>query len=253
MNFVLINYVLKAAIRDKLIISVIIMMILAACISIFIGSSAVIEKGQFVSVYIAGSLRIITVIGLVLFICFYIRKSFDNKDVEFILSKPISRISFILSHSFAFTILAFILSAITIFIILGFSVKSYSNAHILWAVSIFVEMVIIVNAAMFFSMVLTSASSAVMATFGFYALSRMIGQLLGIVYSSIYFPGSEILGYVMQIVSMIIPRLDLMAQTSWLIYDVQDDINLPFIIIHGILFSFLLIFASLVDIIRRKF
>ncbi len=253
MNFTLINYVLKAAIRDKLIISLIIMMLLAACISIFIGSSAVIEKGQFVSVYMAGSLRIITVIGLVLFICFYIRKSFDNKDVEFILSKPISRISFIISHSFAFTILAFILSIITIFIVLGFSVKFYSNAHILWAVSIFVEMVIIVNVAMFFSMVLTSASSSVMATFAFYALSRMIGQLLGIVYSNIYFPGSEILGYIMQIVSIIIPRLDLMAQTSWLIYGVQDDINLPFIITHGILFTSLLILASLVDIVRRKF
>ena len=48
--------------------------------------------------YTAGGLRIIGVLSLVLFISFYIRRAFDTKDVDLNLTRPVSRVSFLLSH-----------------------------------------------------------------------------------------------------------------------------------------------------------
>lgn len=255
MNIVLVNYILKAAIRDRLLLSLILVMILSSVVSIFFGSSSIIEHEYVVSVYLAGSLRVVSVIGLVLFVCFYIRRLFETREIEFILSKPVSRVSFIISHSAAFTILSFIIFLTVSLILFAFDYKNFNYDYAFWCLSLFVELVIISNSALFFSMVLGSASSSAMATIGFYALSRMIGLLLAIVYSNaaLGFFGIEILGFVMQVVSLIVPRLDLLAQTTWLIYGVPENINMFFVVGHGILFTMLVILAALVDLVRRKF
>ena len=253
MNLVLIKYILKAAIRDRLILSMLIMMMVFAALSIMMGSAAIIEMDFFSAVYISGSLRIISVLGLVLFISFYVRRLFESKEIEFILSKPVSRLSFVISHAAAFSILSLIITIIVAVVIGVFEFNKINENHFFWVFSLFIELIIIANAALFFSMVLNSASSSVMAAVAFYVLSRMIGQLLSIIYSAQTFAGSEFLGFIMQMISMIIPRLDLMSQTTWLTYGVPEDISFLFIFAHGLLFSALLISASMVDLIRRKF
>jgi uncharacterized membrane protein len=79
----LVRYVLTAALRDKVVWGVVAISLLAVCLSLFTANSAIIEKTQFAIVFMAGSLRLLTLFGLLLFVVFFIRRSFDARDVEF--------------------------------------------------------------------------------------------------------------------------------------------------------------------------
>src|SRR4051812_24038337 len=111
----LVKYVLTAALRAKLMITLFLMILLAAAVAVFMASASVPESGSFTLVFGSGGLRFLGVTGLILFCCFYVRRSFENKEVEFLLSKPVSRLSFLCSHALAFSILAFLIAvAITV-------------------------------------------------------------------------------------------------------------------------------------------
>lgn len=250
----LIRYVLMAALRDRLILSLGVLVAVGAALSVFLGSGAFIESSQFALVFTAGGLRLAGAAGLVLFVIFYMRRSFENKDVEFLLSRPISRTSFILSHAIAFSVLAVFLAAMIGVAVCAVVVQAVGPGHGLWIFSLMMEYVLIVNAALFFAMVLQSASSGAMAVLGLYILSRLMGQLLGIASVGDASPISPLLNGTMNIISMIVPRIDLMTQTSWLVYpDSNTEIGVGFIAAQGFVYTGLLICAALIDLRRRQF
>jgi ABC-type transport system involved in multi-copper enzyme maturation permease subunit len=248
-----------AAIRDRLIWGVAAMSILGVCLSIFSGSVAIVEQGQFVLAYMAGGLRIISLLGLTLFTIFFVRRSFDARDIEFLLTRPISRAKFVFSHVAAFSLLA-IAAGIFISVIVGVISLQYGGASsiLLWCFGITFELMIVANIAFFFSMVLSSPVTAGMATFGFYILARLMGQLLSIFHhtpiphdvTSYVMTG---LGQVVAMIAMIIPRLDLLAQTSWLIYGGGVFADWIFVLIQGVVFVGLIGIATTIDLRRRQF
>lgn len=252
MSLPLVKYALKAAIRDRLIISLLIVILLGCSLSIFLGSSAALEKDQFTLVFAGAGLRFVSVFGLVLFVVFFIRRSFESKDIEFLLSRPISRLSIILSYSLSFSIMAVVMSLAIALAIFSVSPHLFSFGHVVWIVSIAVENIIMVNTAMFFAMYISSAATASMATFAFYILARMMGQLIGIVDSTLV-DSSGPYAMALQLVSVITPRLDLMGQTSWLLYGLDNYAMLYYSVVQGAVFSFLVICAACLDSVRRQF
>lgn len=250
----LVRYVLMAALRDRLVISLGLLIVVGACLSIFLGSAALTEYDQFARVFAGSGLRFTGVVGLVLFVVFYIRRSFDNKDVEFLLSRPITRTGFILSHALAFSLLAAALSLAIGIAVCLVSPGAVAAGHALWTFSLMIELIIIVNAALFFSMVLSSAAGGAMAVFGLYVLARLMGQLLGIAEKGEGAVIATVLEGAMNMVSMVVPRLDLMAQTTWLIYPESiGEVNFTFVIFQGMIYTGLLICAALIDLRRRQF
>lgn len=253
LSWSLVKYVIKAAVRDRLILSLLLLVILGVSIAIFLGSSAVAEKGQFAVVFAAGGLRVAGVIGLVLFVSVYVRRAFDARDVEYLLSRPISRVVFILSHALALSILA---AGMAVCVAAGLLVLNWgghiNEGMLLWGASIIAEFVIMANAAFFFAMVLPSAASSSLAVLALYVLARLMGQILGIINAGLGFVGFGFLSAIMQVISLIVPRLDLMGQTSWLIYG-SGHIGYDFIVIQLVAYTALLVTASLVDLVRRQF
>lgn len=252
MSLPLMFYVLMAAVRDRLIIALLLMYVIGASLSLFFGSAAIIEKDQFTAIYAAGALRMIGVMGLVLFVIFFIRRSFDGKEVEFLLSRPISRLQLMLSLCLSFVILSIAMSLAIAFCLFALSPKAFGYGHILWIISVGMENIIMVSTAMFFAMYIPSATSAAMATLGFYVLARMMGQLLGIVDSPLV-PDYSLSSILVQFVSVFMPRLDLYGQTSWLLYGVSADYGLTFVLLQGVIFTLLIISATLFDFVRRQF
>ncbi len=234
-------------------LSLLIIMLLASLLAIFLGSSAIIEKDQFTLVFTAAGLRIISVLGLVLFVVFFIRRSFEARDMEFLLSRPVSRLTIIFSYGIAFSCMAILMGLAASLVVYSVTPHLFGYGHILWGFSIVFENIIMVNIALFFAMHITSSSSASLVTLGFYVLARMMGQFLGIIDSNLV--DNEILyPTIMQVISVITPRLDLMGQTSWLIYGASDgDISLLHILAQGIVFPVLVLFAAALDFARRQF
>ncbi len=251
MRWPLVRYVLTAALRDRLVMTMAIMVVLGASVSIFLGSASIIEKQQFSVVFAAAGLRFAGVLGLVLFTVFFIRRSFEARDVEFILSRPVSRIEFILSYAAGLSLLALGLGAAQALCLYLIAPHMFGPGHAWWMLSIAAENVIMVNTALFFSMILTSAATAAMATAGFYILARLMGQLLGIVdaYGQSGFI-YDVMEYLMQAISAVMPRLDLMAQPSWLIYGYEGG---GFVLVQGAVFAVLVTTAALIDLVRRQF
>lgn len=250
----LIRYVLMAALRDRLMLSLALLILVGSCLSLFVGSSAVIESRQAALVFTAAGLRFAGVVGLVLFVVFHVRRSFDTRDVDYLLSRPITRTGFILSHALAFSFLALILSVCIGLVVLFLSIGNIGVGHGLWLLGLSMEFLIAVNAALFFSMVISSAAGGAMSVFGLYVLGRLMGDLLGDASSNIAGAMAPVLQAVMNVVAMISPRLDLMTQSTWLVYpDGGHDVGVVFILLQGFVYSGLLICAALIDLRRRQF
>lgn len=249
----LVDYTLKAARRDRLIWIMAVTFILSICMSIFLSSAVITEKDLFAAVFMAGSMRLFAVIGIVLFACFYIRRLFDNREIEYILSRPVSRPAFVCSLAFSLSLVAI---AFALFAVLAvyFSVQHPETSALgFWAVSFVVELLIVVNAALFFSMVISSAAGSALATMGFYVFTRMMGQLLSISDKSVDLPGGAFLNLVFDFISMFMPRLDLLTQTSWLVYGIDDLTSVLISLGHGLAFVPVLLLAATFDLIRREF
>ncbi|TNE31893.1 MAG: hypothetical protein EP349_03190 [Alphaproteobacteria bacterium] len=275
LSFPLIRYVLTAALRDKIVITIFLMIAIGAATASFLGAASVAEQQELAVVFGAGGLRFLGALGTILFCCFHIRRSFEHKEVEFLLSRPISRIGFLISHAAAFMIIGTAIAAV-----ISIAVSLIGNADfeglLLWGSSLAVEYIIIATTALFFSMVISSAAGSALACLGVYVLARLIGMLLGITYvmdnTLIAF-----LGNIMEIISIIIPRLDLMAQTSWLVYGLQGmdsiefmgqggNMSTPwtvwlfenlriggFIFFQGLFFTALLLGAAVLDLLKKQF
>lgn len=255
MSSAIIKYILTAALRDKLLLSVAAVVVLGICLSLFLSSSAVIEQDQFTIVYLGSSLRILGLIGLVLFAIFFIRRLFDARDIEYLLSRPVSRVSLTLSCSAAFSLLALAAAVLLGLIVGGIAASSgHVTGVALWFTGVAAEYIVMVNVALFFAFVLSSPVTAGMAALGFYVLARMMGQLMGIIQNTpVSFPGQELLNQVMNMVAMLMPRLDLMTQTSWLIYGNTGVQDYLFILLQTAVFLALILTAALIDLVRRQF
>lgn len=255
MSLPLVRYVLTAALRDRLIVVLVLSLVVGASLSLFLGSAALTEKTQFVRVFAASGLRLAGLLCLVLFVVSYVRRSFEARDIDYLLSRPIGRVRFILSLSAAFSLLAVIVAAAVSGAALSLAAKGrgVGEGEMLWAVSLAVEYVTMANAAFFFSMVLSGVASSAMAAAGLYVLARLMGQILGIVTTGASLPGAAILSSVMQIISIFVPRLDLMAQSAWIVYGPDGTAGLGFVLAQGLVFSALVVLAACVDLVRRKF
>src|SRR5262249_28451683 len=131
-------------------------------------------------------------------------------------------LNFLFSHAAAFMILALLVTAAVVAVVF-FLGRPNPAGLVAWGFSIGIENMIMAVTALFFSIVLSSASRSAPATLGLYVLSRLVGTLLGIAAlppdKTLY----AVLNNMMDIISIVVPRLDMMGQTSWLVYGVEGS------------------------------
>lgn len=247
------RYILMAALRDRFLYAIIGIIILISSLSVFFGSSALTEQDQFLRSFAAFGFRLFGVGALMLFIINYIRRSFDGRDIEYLLSRPMGRVQFVLTHAAAFSTLAaicaFLLGGINMLMEIG----QLDSSDLLWWVSLAVEFIIMANVAMFFAFVMRSSTACMVVVFAFYMLARLMGEILGILQKGAVSGVMSLLAKVMEAISFFIPRLDLMAQSKWLIYGIQPEISLAFVLGQGVIFCAMVVCAAVFDMRRRQF
>ncbi len=219
----------------------------------FFGSSALSETDQFSLVFAGAGLRLTTNMILILFVVFYLRRAFESHDVEYLLSRPISKLQFLLAHFVSFVLLALLASILVTLTLLLLPSTASGNSLWLWGISLWLELSLMVTVALFFSMVLSSAVTASMASFAFYVLARLIGDILGIIATEKSAPFMFLMEKIMFVISIFVPRLDLMAQSNWLLYGVSNDTNLAVISGQLIIFIAFILSAAYLDLNKRQF
>lgn len=247
------RYILMAAVRDRFFFAIVGILAVVISLSLFFGSSALTEQDQFARSFAAFGFRLFGVVILVLFIVGYLRRSFEGRDIDYLLSRPMGRVSFVLTHAAAFSTLgilaALLLGGTTMLLQWG----AINSSAFLWGGSLAAEFIIMANVAMFFAFVMRSASACIIVVFAFYLLSRLMGEILGILQKAATGPAVQILSNIMEAISVFVPRLDLMAQSKWLLYGVQADLSPAFVFGQCGIFTALVIGATLLDMHRRQF
>ncbi|MES2677817.1 MAG: hypothetical protein V4612_05855 [Pseudomonadota bacterium] len=251
----ILKYILLTAVRDRLYVGLFIILLAAFGISSVVGSTALLEQAQATTVYVAASSRMIFAVGMILFVCFYVRKTFENREVEFVLSKSISRHSFIFAYLLGFILVALLI--ILPLVILLFFMKVNLVGLFYWALSLIFEALIIITFSLLAALILSSAVSAVMASLGFYIISRMMGFFVLTIQiprnPSDFATLDRFLKAILKIISIVFPRLDLYGKSEWLIYGVVNSADLYIILGQSLIYIPLMIFMAFYDFNRKQF
>ncbi|MDX2113446.1 MAG: hypothetical protein SFW63_06925 [Alphaproteobacteria bacterium] len=248
-----IRYILITALRDWLFIGLIVGVLVATAISATLGSTAFIEEKEMTMTFAAGSSRLMLMVGLIVFVCFHIRNAFDTKEIDVILSRPITRANLVIAYWLGFSLVALLLVVPIVGILAAIGPISWPG-FIGWSVSLLMEAVLVVALALFSAFTLRSAVTSVLACMGFYVLSRMMAFFVFTVESPMF---SELkfiaFKYTLIAISTIIPRLDFFAQSEWLSYGLPSSQSWQLFMAQVVIFVPLLLLATMADFRRKQF
>lgn len=251
-----IRYILITAFRDLLFIGIFALMLIAVYISAFIGSTALVEQNEMKLALMAGSMRLIIMMGLILFISFHVKRMFDNKEIEVILAGPISRSKFIFAYWLSFVVLMAILVVPSAFTVLVFNDVN-KIGMLYWSCSIILEAGMIIAYTILSSLILKSAVNSALSGIAFYFIGRMMGFFTGFAQNKYHFSVEGVTDWLGQwmltISSIFIPRLDLFAKSSWLVYGIQKQHDMWLIFVQSAVFIPLLLCVAFYDFKRKQF
>ena len=250
-----IRYVLLTATRDRLFIGLLVGILFAAYISSVLGSTAMLETDQMTLSFTAASARVIIMVGIIVFIGFHMRNAFDAREIDVLLSRPISRTTLVLSYWVGFAAVAscLVLPTIVLVAILG---TLNQTGFLLWAVSLLLESWLVVSIALFAALTIKSGVGTVLSSLAIYVLSRMMGFFLATINSASLFKEHEVnvgAQWLMKTIAMVVPRLDFYAKSQWLIYGAKSYEDLQLFLIQSAIFIPLLVAASIIDFKRKQF
>lgn len=251
-------YILLTALRDRLFAGLFLAVLLSAMLSYFLGSTALIEQQAMALSFASAATRIILDMGLIIFTCFHLRRGFEHKEIDVMLSRPISRVEFVLAYWMGLALVAAIL-VIPSILLIGAMGGFHSNGFVFWGTSLLVEAWLMVAMALFIGLILRSAVSAVIACFGFYALARMMAffVLMAANHATLFHEAwlNALSRNAVSTISMLLPRLDLFAKSEWLVYGLPqaDGQGHWLFLAQGAVYIAFLLAASIFDFRRKQF
>ena len=265
----IVRYFLLICKKDKILFSLFLLNILSFLVSLFFGWTMIDEIKQAQIAYASASMRFISVFGLIVFISFFISKFFSNKELEFMCSLSKNRYQFILSFVLCFVIISFLLVLINLSTMLYFYF-TYQNFNIsgfvMWSVSLWFELVLISIFTIFLSLGFANPAICIIISICFYLVSRSIGFITSAIYNSgstdlstslLFLPSNHTLSsisvYASKIIGVFFPRLDLITNSSWLMYDNFDVKVLCLVLFQILFYSALIILLSIKDFNRKQF
>lgn len=248
-----IRYILITALRDWLFIGLFAGILVATLVSATLGSTAFLEEKEMTLTFASGSSRLILMIGLIVFVCFHIRNAFDTKEIDVILSRPISRANLVIAYWLGFSFVSLLL-VIPVVGILGLIGVLNTAGFAGWALSLLLETFLVVGLALFSSLTLRSAVTSVLACMGFYVVSRMMAFFVVTAQSPMFNEDKFLLPkYALVFISTLIPRLDFFAKSQWLIYGFDVAQDWIVFVTQAAVFIPLLLLACIADFRRKQF
>lgn len=250
-----IRYVLLTAMRDRLFFGLLVFVLIAAYLSSVLGSTAMLETEQMTLAFTAASARVIIMVGIIVFIGFHMRNAFDAREIDVLLSRPISRSTLVISYLLGFAAVATCLVVPTVGLMALIGPLNQTGFW-LWSLSLLLESWLVVAVALFASLTMKSGVGTVLSSLAVYTLSRMMGFFLATTHSGSVFREQEVdqgAHWLMDAVSVIVPRLDFFAKSNWLIYGAKSYEDLYLFLMQAAVIIPLLVAASAIDFMRKQF
>lgn len=251
--FVIARYTLLEALRNRLLWVVAAFLIVVFGLTRFLGGIAITESTQVEAAFFGASLRLFAVFMLSLFVVSSMVREFNEKGVELLLSLPIARASYFLGKLFGFSGLALLVSGACCLCMLVYAPPTQA---LLWALSLFCELLIVVMFSIVCLFTFNQIMLALSAVSGFYLLSRTIDaiELMGQSHlaGGDSFP-QRFMGWLLGGIASLLPELHRFTASEWLVYRTGEWTSLLPIAGQTIIYAALLAGVALFDLYRKNF
>lgn len=247
----IVRLVILTALRDRLFVGLIALLAMSAASAVFLSGTALTEQVETATVFAAGAGRVVLVLGLTIFAALHIQTLFETREVEAVLSRAISRPRFVVAYWLGLAAVAAALAACfgtAIMLITPLKLGAF-----LWVCTLIAECIIIMAVVVFAGLMLERATPTVFFTMGFYGLARLMGFFVSIRESATDFSAATaFVKRMLDAILLFIPRLDLFAQTQWLVYG-AGQFELAYLALQTALFLTLVLAAASYDLNRKQF
>ncbi len=248
-----IRLVLMTALRDRLFQSLFVLFAAVLGVAVFLGGAVIVEARETAAVYAASAARIVVVLGLIVFVAFHIEKLIETREIEAILSREISRGGFLAAYWFGMALVAVLLLIPVGIVVAALSTSMWGA--LMWAASVALESLVVVAFVMFCGLTFARSVPTIFAAAGFYALTRSLGFVLGIVMSQYRQRTgiNSVLNPYMDFLTLALPRLDLFGQSNWLIYGPPPLEAAMTLSAQALVYVVILLLAAGYDLNRKQF
>lgn len=247
-------YIWLTAIRDRLVLAMLIGIAAIALLGGFVGDKTIVEADAATASFVGAATRLLIVLGLVVFAASHLNRSAENGELMMILSRPISRPALVVAYWASFWLIGALLTMPATLVLWALAAPP-AGGLLLWAASLVLEAGVIVAVALLFAVSISSVVAVVLGVLGFYVLARIIGVLLAIRHSELRsFSGTFDLGVerTLDVIAMVIPRLDLFGRSGWLVHGIDDLSILVTLVAQAAAFTALALAAAVFDFERRQ-
>ena len=247
------RYTLLEALRNRLFWLVLILVAAGLVLTQFLQQVSITESNQIQTALLAALLRLGAVFVLASFVVTSMVREFNDKVMELILSRPLQRSSYFLGKFIGFASVALVLTLISS---LPLALFAPAQRVALWGLSLACELLIVTAFALFCVLSLTQVMSALAAVAGFYLLSRSVSGLQIMAahpLSGDQSLGQDFVNFIIDAIAFVLPGLDRMTQTGWLIYDAPTAAEILAVPVQTAVYLLLLCGAALFDLQRKNF
>lgn len=219
----------------------------------FLQQVAIAETDQIQVALLAALLRVGAVFMLASFVVTSMVREFNDKVMELILSRPIPRSSYFFGKLAGYAMVAL---ALALMFSLPLALFAPLPRVAAWGLSLACELLIVTSVSLFCVLSLTQVISALAAVTGFYLLARSIGALQVIAANPLaddMLLGQQLLNLAVDAIAFVLPGLERMTQTGWLIYAAPTQTDMIGVLAQTAVYLALLCGAALFDLQRKNF
>ena len=246
------RYTLLEALRNRLLWLALILVAAGLGFTQFLQQVAITESNQIQAALLAAVVRVGSVFVLASFVVTSMVREFNDKVMELILSRPLRRSSYFFGKLAGYAAIALALALISS---LPLALFAPAQQVALWGLSLACELLIVTAFSLFCVLSLTQVISALAAVAGFYLLSRSISalQIMAANPLSDLSLGQQLVNFVIDAIAFLLPGIDRMTQTGWLIYSAPDPAEILTALAQTAAYVLLLCGAALFDLQRKNF
>jgi len=218
----------------------------------FLSQVALTESRALQLAIVASAARACAVFFLAAHVASSLVRELSDKGLELMLSLPLPRSAQYLGRLAGFSACG---AALAVVLAAPLLLWAPPAAVVLWGLSLALECALVAAAALFFTMSLGQLVAGLSATAGLYVLSRTIASVQAIASSPLAEDSTahDIARWAVDAVALLLPRLDSVTRTEWLLYG-APSLQAYAAAIAGLLaYIALLAAAGLFDFHRESF
>jgi ABC-type transport system involved in multi-copper enzyme maturation permease subunit len=247
------SYTALEALRTRLPLTALLVLLLALLASLFVRELAVSESARFQLTLYSALARAGAVFLVAVHVLYSMSREFSDKGLDAVLALDVGRSHYILGKLGGFLIAA---GLVAVILSLPVSAMAEPAAAAAWSLSLLMELALVATLALFCSLTFSQLLPASAFVAGFYLVCRSIDAMrLMAAYPVGGGPdgAQPIVRGLVEALAYLLPALDRWTRAAWLVDAPPPLAELGLIAIQSAVYIFLLVAAALFDFQRRSF